>query len=247
MNDETPIDLTTSQPYPGLDGFGSDEGAPPRSRRKWWIVAAVALVVAIAAWLLMGRSGGAEPAADARAGQAPTVTVVAPGRGTIQGTITATGTLAARRELPVGAVGEGGQIVRVMVEAGDWVSQGQVLAVVDRSVQTQQAASLGAQIQVAQADANLAQANLDRSLKLVDRGFVSTADVDRLTATRDAANARVRVARAQLGEAQARTARLNIVAPAAGLVLERNAEPGQVVGAGTGVLFRLARGGDFEG
>ena len=247
MNDETPIDMTKAEPYPALDvGYGSDDvTAAPRGRRMWWIVAAAVLALALVAWF-MTRAGPTGSAADARAGQAPTVTVVAPGRGTIQGTITATGTLAARRELPVGSVGEGGQIVQVLVEAGDWVGQGQVLAIIDRSVQTQQAASLGAQIQVSQADANLAQANLERSLKLVARGFVSKADVDRLTATRDAANARVRVSRAQLGEAQARTARLNIVAPAAGLVLERNAEPGQVVGGASGVLFRIARGGEME-
>ncbi len=241
MNDETRIDLATASP---IDSFDHQSFGEQRSRRKWWIAGAIALVLAIGAWLY-SRSGG--DAADAKpADQAPTVTVITPGRGTIQGTISATGTLAARRELPVGSVGEGGQIVRVLVEAGDWVGQGQILAVIDRSVQTQQAASLGAQIQVSQADANLAQANLDRSLKLVARGFVSKADVDRLTATRDAASARVRVARAQLGEAQARTARLNIVAPAAGLVLERNAEPGQVVGGASGVLFRLARGGELE-
>ena len=241
MNDETRIDLATASP---IDSFDHQSFGEQRSRRKWWVAGAIALVLAIGAWLY-SRSGG--EAADAKpADQAPTVTVITPGRGTIQGTISATGTLAARRELPVGSVGEGGQIVRVLVEAGDWVGQGQILAVIDRSVQTQQAASLGAQIQVSQADANLAQANLDRSLKLVARGFVSKADVDRLTATRDAASARVRVARAQLGEAQARTARLNIVAPAAGLVLERNAEPGQVVGGASGVLFRLARGGELE-
>jgi HlyD family secretion protein len=118
--------------------------------------------------------------------------------------------------------------------------------VVDRSVQIQQQASSAAQIQVTQANARLAQANLDRALQLVERGFISKADVDRLTATRDAAAAQVRVASAQLGELQARTRRLNIVAPAAGLVLERKAEPGQVVGAGSGVLFRIARGGEME-
>jgi RND family efflux transporter MFP subunit len=241
MNDETPMNLATAEPYTPLD----DVDVAPARRRRWWIVAAVVLAVLALAWYLT-RSSGSEAPADAREGQVPTVTVIAPGRGTIQGTITATGTLAARRELPVGSVGEGGQIVRVLVDAGDWVGQGQTLAVIDRSVQTQQAASLGAQIQVAQADANLAQANLDRASKLVSRGFISKADVDRLTATRDAANARVRVARAQLGEAQARTARLNIVAPAAGLVLERNAEPGQVVGGASGVLFRLAKGGELE-
>ena len=174
------------------------------------------------------------------------VTVVTPGRTTIEGEISSTGTIAARRTLPVGVVGEGGRVVSVPVDAGSWVRQGQVLAVIDRSVQNQQALSAAAQVQVAQADANLAQSNLDRALQLVERGFVSKADVDRLTATRDAAVARVRFARAQAGELQARNARLNIVAPAAGLVLERNVEPGQTVGAGSQPLFTIAQGGEME-
>ena len=99
---------------------------------------------------------------------------------------------------------------------------------------------------MAVANANLAQANLDRALKLVDKGFVSKADIDRLTANRDAAVAQVRVARAQAGVLDAQLRRLNIVAPAAGLVLERRIEPGQVVSAGSGVLFRLAKGGEME-
>ena len=242
MNDETRIDMATAQP---IDMFGHGSEEQRTSRRWWWIAGAIALALAIGAWMFT-RSGGDTAAADSRANQAPTVTVIAPGRGTVQGTINATGTLAARREMPVGSVGEGGLVVAVLVEPGQWVGAGQVLAVIDRSVQSQQAASQAAQIQVAQADANLAQANLDRALRLVQGGFISKADVDRLTATRDAANARVRVARAQLGELQARSARLSIRAPAAGLVLERMVEPGQVVGAGTGVLFRLAKGGEME-
>jgi RND family efflux transporter MFP subunit len=243
MNDETRIDMASAQP---VDTFDETVIIADRPSRKWWIVGAIAAILALGAWFMLGSGGEAPAGADAQAAQVPTVTVVAPGRGTIEGTISATGTLAARRELPVGSAGEGGQVVRVLVDAGDWVRQGQVLAVIDRSVQSQQAASAAASVQVAQADANLAQANLDRALKLVRGGFISKADIDRLTATRDAAVARVGVARAQLGELRARTNRLNIVAPAAGLVLERNAEPGQVVGAGSGVLFRLARGGEME-
>ena len=243
MNDETRIDMASAQP---VDTFDETVIIADRPSRKWWIVGAIAAILALVAWFMLGSGGEAPAGADAQAAQVPTVTVVAPGRGTIEGTISATGTLAARRELPVGSAGEGGQVVRVLVDAGDWVRQGQVLAVIDRSVQSQQAASAAASVQVAQADANLAQANLDRALKLVRGGFISKADIDRLTATRDAAVARVGVARAQLGELRARTNRLNIVAPAAGLVLERNAEPGQVVGAGSGVLFRLARGGEME-
>lgn len=137
-------------------------------------------------------------------------------------------------------------MVRVLVEPGQWVGQGQVLAVIDRSVQAQQQVSQSAQIQVARANADLAQANYDRALKLVGKGFISKADVDRLRATRDGAVAQVRVAGAQLGVLQAQSRRLNVVAPAAGLVLERRVEPGQVVSAGSGVLFRLAKGGEME-
>ena len=224
-----------------------DEGGTVSSlakNRKAWIIAAVVLLgAAIAAYLMLSAAPADNGASEA---QAPAVSVVAPGRTTIAGEITATGTLAARREMPVGVVGEGGRVVSVPVEQGSWVRQGQVLAVIDRSVQTQQAQSAAAQIQVAQADANLAQANLDRALQLVERGFVSKADVDRLTATRDAAAARVRVAQASLRELQARNARLNIVAPAAGLVLERNVEPGQTVSGGSQPLFRIAKGGEME-
>ena len=216
-----------------------------RSRRKMIIIGFVIAALLVGLWFFMHRGDAPAAAADAE-GQAPVVSVIAPGSALIEGMINATGTLAARREMPVGSVGEGGQVISVLVEPGQWVGQGQVLAVVDRRVQVQQQASSSAQIQVAQADARLAQANLDRALKLVDRGFISKADVDRLTATRDAAGARVRVAGAQLGELQARTARLDIVAPAAGLVLERKVEPGQVVGAGSGVLFRIAKGGEME-
>ncbi|MCK9541809.1 MAG: efflux RND transporter periplasmic adaptor subunit [Novosphingobium sp.] len=216
-----------------------------RSRKRAWIFAIAAAIVLIGLFLLMHRKEPAGLSAE-DASQTPIVTVISPGRVTIPGRINATGTLAARREEPVGVQGEGGKVVRVLVEPGQWVGAGQVLAVIDRSVQAEQTSALAAQIQVAQADARLAQANLDRALKLVDRGFISKADVDRLTATRDGANARVRVAQAQLGEMQARVRQLNVVAPSAGLVLERNVEPGQVVSAGSGVLFRLAKGGEME-
>ena len=77
-------------------------------------------------------------------------------------------------------------------------------------------------------------------------GFISNADIEQLVATRDAAVAQVRVARAALGELRASAARLNIVAPEAGLVLTRQIEPGQIVGAASGTLFRIARDGELE-
>lgn len=245
MNYETRMDMAGDHEHGPDLSVDVDDGA---SSRKKLILIAIAVAVAGIAAVALLVSGAQEDTGFAPGSNAtvPTVSVISPGQGTYAGIINATGTLAARREMPVGVVGEGGRVVSVPVEAGDWVSAGQVLAVIDRSVQTQQTASAAAQIEVARADADLAQANLDRAMQLVERGFVSQADIDRLTATRDAAVARVRVAEAQLGERQARNAQLNIVAPAAGLVLERNVEPGQVVGAGSGVLFSIARGGEME-
>ncbi len=242
MNYETTVNPDDSGEAVFLDPDAAEDA---RKRKRRNILIVVLVLLALVAWFVFS-SQKEEPEFAPREGQIPSVTVISPGQGTIEGTINATGTIAARRELPVGSVGEGGRIISVPVDAGQWVRAGQVLAVIDRSVQNQQAAGQAAQIQVARADAELAQSNLDRALKLVDRGFISQADVDRLTATRDAANARVKLAQAQYGERQARNNQLNIVAPAAGLLLERNAEPGQVVGGGSGVLFSIAKGGEME-
>ncbi|WP_338467355.1 efflux RND transporter periplasmic adaptor subunit [Novosphingobium sp. ZN18A2] len=243
MNYETSIDAgSTASPEHFDDGMDGDEA---KSRRLPWIIGIVLAVLAVGGYVYSHRSGAGEGAA-AQAGQQQVVTVVAPGRTAISRTVTASGTLAARRELPVGIAGEGGKVSRVLVDAGDWVKAGQVLAVVDRSVQSQQIAAQAANVSVAEANARLAQSNLDRAMKLVDRGFISKADIDRLTATRDSSVAQVRVAKATLGQLQASTARLNVVAPEAGLVLTRGIEPGQVISPGTGVLFSIAKGGEME-
>lgn len=217
------------------------EAGTARRRRGWLIWPGVAVVLG-GAWFAMHHKGGEEKTTP----QAPIVSVVAAAHTHVAGTINATGLLAAKHDMPIASVGEGGQVAQVLVNAGDWVKKGQLLVVIDRSVQVEQDANQQAQVRVAQADARLAQANLDRALKLVDRGFISKANIDQLTATRDAADARVRVAQASLGETRARIRRLAIVSPADGLVLDRMVEPGQVVGAGTGTLLRIAEHGDME-
>ena len=226
-----------------------------RRRRNIIIIAAAVVLALLAGYWFMGRSetaagegaaGAGGPGQRGQRGQIPTVSVVVPGRSEVARVLTASGALAARRDQPVGVAGEGGMVRAVLVDAGSWVTQGQVLATIDRSVQTQTAAQLGAQVQVARADAALAQNEFDRSQALVGRGFVSKADLDRKRATRDAANARVRVAQAQLGATRAQIGRLDIRAPTSGLVLSRSIEVGQVVGPGAGALFRLAKGGEME-
>jgi RND family efflux transporter MFP subunit len=233
-----------------LDVTVVDEAAQRRRRRNVIIALAVVAIVVVLLALMMLRGGSGKKAAGAKPGTSqqdlPAVSVVVPGRQQVVRTISATGSIAARHDLPVGVSGEGGQVVRVLVDRGQWVRAGQTLAVIERSVQSEQAQQLVAQIEVARADARLAQANLDRAQSLVSRGFISKADLDQKRATRDAAAARVRVAEATLGETRARIGRLDIRAPAAGLVLDRTVEVGQVVGPGSGALFRIADGGQME-
>lgn len=223
-----------------------------RSRRRRNIIIAVVAVAAIALLAFMFLGGGSkdqaasEGAAAEGRGQIPTVSVVVPGRSQVARVVTASGALAARRDQPVGVAGEGGLVRAVLVDAGSWVGQGQVLATIDRSVQSQQAAQLAASVQAARADAALAQNEFERSQALVGRGFVSKADLDRKRAARDAAAARVNVAQAQLNATRAQIGRLDIRAPTSGLVLARSIEVGQVVGPGSGALFRLAKGGEME-
>lgn len=224
------------------------------SRRRGLILGGIGAIVVILAAAFFLMRPAAKPAAGAdgkTAGgapdtQLPTVSVGSPGRNSVARLVSATGSLAARIDMPVGVAGEGGRVTAVLVQPGQWVAAGQVLATVDRSVQVQTASSLAASIAVAKSDAALAQSEYDRAEALVGRGFISKADLEKLAATRDAANARVKVAQAQLAETQARNARLDIRAPAAGLVLTRSVEPGQIISSGSGILFRMAKGGEME-
>jgi RND family efflux transporter MFP subunit len=171
---------------------------------------------------------------------------VVPGRTEVGRIVTASGPLGAKRDQPIGIAGQGGRVVRVLVDAGSWVGAGQVLAVVDRSVQAQQAAQQSAQVEAARAQAALAQSDYDRAIALQGRGFVSKAEIDSKKAARDAAYAQVKVTQAQLGATRAQINQLGVVAPASGLILARSVEVGQIVSPGSGALFRLAEGGQME-
>jgi RND family efflux transporter MFP subunit len=129
-----------------------------------------------------------------------------------------------------------GTVVQILVDAGDRVKKGQVLARIDtRATDAQVAAERAG---VAQADAQLAQArlNLERTRSLVQKNFVSQAALDKAEADARAAQAAADAARA--GEAQADTARsfAELRAPMDGIVTRRLMEPGEVAAPGRGVV-----------
>jgi len=220
-----------------------------RRRRQLIIAAAVGVLALLVVLFLVFGRGSSDKAAQnaaAAAAQVPSVSVVIPGRTSVGAVVTASGPLGAKRDQPIGIAGSGGRVVRVAVDAGSWVRAGQVLAVVDRSVQAEQAAQLAAQVEAARANAVLAQNNYERAVALQGRGFVSKAEIDSKKAARDAAYAQVRVAQAQLGATRAQIGQLSVVAPTSGLILARSVEVGQIVSPGSGALFRLAEGGAME-
>jgi RND family efflux transporter MFP subunit len=227
----------------GIDPAGYLELDEARSRRKRIaIIGGIAILVGLVAlYWWTHRHSDAAPIDTA-----PHVTVIVPGRHSVTTEIPAVGNIGARRDMPVGVAGEGGLVRSVLVEPGTWVQAGQVLAVVDRSVQVQQANALAASIAQARADAELARSNLNRAKALVKSGFISQADIDAKQSALDGANARVAVAQAQLRQQQATIGRLDIRAPTAGLVLTRAVEAGQIVSPGSGALFRIASEGKRE-
>lgn len=234
---------------PAPDVQNTDTAASVRQRnafgvKSWAITALAILAIGLFIWFLTSRAS--EGGVTAPPPAPPTVTVMVPGVQEVSEMVTANGSIAAKRDMPVGVQGEGGRIVAIPVEAGQFVRKGQVLAEIDSRVQRAQLQQLEASVRQAQADAHLGQVELDRAIKLVDRGFISRADIDRRTATRDGAAARVELAKAQVGELRERIAQLSIRAPEAGLILQRSVELGQVVSPSSQALFRIASGGQME-
>jgi RND family efflux transporter MFP subunit len=240
MHNKLP-DPETADLYPFASG-GTEIGAP--GRRRWLKPLLIGLAIAAVAFGLW-KAFGPKPVEPPKASSLPKVTVIVPGSTAVADVVTAPGSIAARRDAAVGVQGEGGRVTQVLVEPGQAVGKGQLLARIDNTVQVQQSAQLAASVRSAEADARLAQANLTRAEALVSRGFISKADIDQRVATRDGAVARVAVAKAQLAENNARIERLLVRAPAAGLVLSRSVETGQVVSP-SAVLFRIAEGGTLE-
>jgi membrane fusion protein, multidrug efflux system len=154
------------------------------------------------------------------------------------------GEVRARHE-PALAFQVGGKISRRLVEVGEHVSRGQVLAELDPDDLKLQAESARAQHSAASADLELARAELERHRSLLERQLISQS----LFEVRDnqfrAAQARANQARAQLDVATNQAGYAQLKATADGLIAQRLAEAGQVVSAGQPV-FVLAADGERE-
>ncbi|HET8869091.1 MAG TPA: efflux RND transporter periplasmic adaptor subunit [Aquabacterium sp.] len=136
----------------------------------------------------------------------------------------------------------GGKVLRRLVELGQSVRAGQVLAELDP--QDLRLGQDAARAGVAAAEANAAQAEADlkRFTELRAQGFISAAELDRHVTMAKAAESSLRQAKAQAGVQGNQTAYAALTAPAAGVITAVDVEPGQVVSPGLPV-FQLAEDG----
>lgn len=149
------------------------------------------------------------------------VRVVEIGTASGQRTTNVIGTAVWRKETPLGFT-SAGQIDRILVNEGDRVRPGQLLAKLKTT-------PVNAELAVAQAQAARAAGELARVRALFQKGWVTKQRLEAAEADARSANAAVQARRFALDTAR-------ITAPGGGVILSRLAEPNQVVGAAAPVL-----------
>jgi len=139
----------------------------------------------------------------------------------------------------------GGKIVAKLVNSGEHVKKGQLLARLDPSDTSLDINAKQAQLAAAESDLAQQQLNLQRYQQLLAKQFISQAQVDSQLNGVNAARAKRDEARAQLAASRNQGSYTQLLADADGIVSQMLAEPGQVVAAGQAVA-RLAHDGERE-
>jgi len=138
-------------------------------------------------------------------------------------------------EVEVGAE-RSGRLVRVLVEEGQKVRRGDLLAEIDSGELRAARAEARARVAEAEAESRLAEANLARRQRLAEERIVAANDLDAANRDVETDRARGETARATVARYEALLAKSWIVAPIAGTVIARRVDAGQMVEAGDHVF-----------
>ena len=240
----------------------ADTRAPkPSSKFPLWLLPVLAIMLVIG--VLIGKYWGGDKAANnespaagnvqsdsgkpnaASSEQAVlSVETVSPSQDSIGNTLSADGTINAKNVANVSAKVNGVAIERILVEEGDRVKAGQVLAIFDTDAMEQQV--LQAEADVAEAEATLANATADaaRVLPLIEIDAISRQEADRYRTSKLQAQAALQASKARLSTQRLSVNNANVVAPVSGVISEKMAEVGMV--AGGEPLFTIIKGGVLE-
>ena len=135
-----------------------------------------------------------------------------------------------------------GKIIRRQAELGQHVKAGEILAQLDPQDYRLAADAARAQSVAALTNRDLAAADLKRYRELREQNFISGAELERRDTTWKAAQAQLEQAQAQLSSQGNQATYTTLIADVSGIVTAIEAEPGQVVSAGTPVV-RIAQDG----
>ena len=159
--------------------------------------------------------------------------------------LSANGAIAAWQEAVVGAELSGLRLDAVLVNVGDRVRKGQVLATLAGEAVRADIQNAQASLQEAQALAAEAKSNADRARHLRAADAISAQEAQRSLTSEQTALARVESAKAQLAAQELRGRQTRVVAPDDGVISARSATVGAVVQPGV-ELFRLIRQSRLE-
>jgi RND family efflux transporter MFP subunit len=202
-------------------------------------------------WLLAGLllAGCGKPdektAALAPAKPALAVNTIAPQGEDWSRSLSAVGNIAAWQEAVIGAELSNYRLTAVLVNVGDRVKKGQVLARIDPDTLESELAESRAAVAEAEATLAEARANHERARQLTAKGFYSAQQNTQTQTAADTALARLNAARARLQSAELKRSKAAVLAPDDGVISARGATVGTPTQAGQ-ELFRLIRGGRLE-
>jgi len=226
-----------------------------RAGRITAAVVAIVLVGAAALFATRGDTTGASTAATketareaakkAAARPALTVSTVAPRQADWPHTLAANGNITAWQEAVIGAELAGLRITDVLVNVGDTVKRGQVLARIADDAVLADLAQARASVIEAEASLAEAKANADRSKQLQSQGFISPQATVQVITAEQTASARLAAARARVQAEDVKLAHTKILSPDDGVISARAATVGSLTQPSQ-ELFRLIRGGRLE-
>lgn len=151
-------------------------------------------------------------------------------------TLPLTGTLNALVQSTVKAK-VSGEVLEVRVREGETVRRGDVLVRIDTRAAQALVDSQRAALEKARADAAMAKLNLDNNQRLVDKHFIAQNVVDTARSSYEAAAAGVKLAEAQLRQAEIGVADAVVRAPIGGVVAKRMTQPGEKISPDSPLLL----------
>lgn len=172
------------------------------------------------------------------------VEAISPSPTTITHAIYANGTIVGKELAHVGAKVNGMAIEQVLVDVGDWVKQGQVLAILDNQNLHQDTLALEAERRQVEAQLNKVNADLARVEPLLAIDAISREQYDSYKTAQSQALANIDAINARLASLAINQKNSQIIAPISGVIAERQAQIGMMATGGT--LFSIIKNGTLE-